>query len=537
MALVKFIACNAAAYAGGSKDNDTLYFVSDEQRLYKGAVPYSGGIYEAVSEFPEAGKINTLYIKTSTGEVKYWNGSAYTQVVKPFAATVSASDNGSLPTSKAVADYVAAEIGKIDAGTLAADIAALKKKDAEHDTAISTTLPAAIADAKKAGTDAAAAVKTLENGKVAANAAEITKLKSGKADKATTLAGYGIGDAYTKAQTYNKGEVDTAISSAVANAGHLKREILENLPEVGSANEHTIYMIGKGDASTTSNYKEYMLINGKFELVGDSKVDLTDYATKTYAETKATEAKNAAIADATDKIATAKQEAIDAAATDATQKANAAKDAAVAAAGTAADGKIATEIGKLDVTDAAVSGQYVSSVSETDGKIKVTRAPLPAAATLVEGTENGTVKFNGTDVKVHGLGSAAFAESSAFDTKGSAAAAQTEAIKQAKAYANSLASNYATAAQGAKADTALQQADVIEGTTQGAISVKGKAVKVHGLGDAAFKASSAFDAAGAATTAETNAKEYADSLAGNYATSAQGSKADQVFAALTWGTL
>ena len=44
-------------------------------------------------------------------------------------------------------------------------------------------------------------------------------------------------------------------------------------------------------------------------------------------------------------------------------------------------GSIATQINnaidKLDVSDAAVKGQYVSSVSETDGKISVTRAALP----------------------------------------------------------------------------------------------------------------------------------------------------------------
>lgn len=415
MALVKFIACDAAAYAGGPKDNDTLYFVSDEQRLYKGAVAYSGGIYEAVSEFPKAGKINTLYIKTSTGEVKYWNGTAYTQVVKPFATAVAAADNGSLPTSKAVADYVAAEIAKIDAGALAADIATLKKKDEAHDTAINTTLPASIADAKKAGTDAAAAVTTLESGQVTTNKTDIATLKTSKADKATTLAGYGISDAYTKTQA------DSAISAAIAKAPHLKREIVEQLPEVTAANDSTIYMVGSGAGSETSVYKEYMLINGKFELLGDSKVDLTNYATKTEVET--------------------------------------AKNDAITAAGTAADTKIAAEIGKLDVADAAVDGQYVSSVAEANGKITVTRAPLPAAATLVEGTANGTVKFNGTDVAVHGLGTAAFA------------------------------------------------------------------------------ATTAFDVAGAATTAETNAKKYADGLASNYATAGQGTKADQVFAALTWGTL
>lgn len=36
-----------------------------------------------------------------------------------------------------------------------------------------------------------------------------------KADKATTVAGYGITDAYTKTEVYTKGEADTAIKNAV----------------------------------------------------------------------------------------------------------------------------------------------------------------------------------------------------------------------------------------------------------------------------------------------------------------------------------
>lgn len=50
---------------------------------------------------------------------------------------------------------------------------------------------------------------------------------------------------------------------------------------------------------------------------------------------------------------------------------------AAAQALTDAKAEITTEIGKLDVTDAAVEGEYVSAVSETDGKITVTRAALP----------------------------------------------------------------------------------------------------------------------------------------------------------------
>lgn len=45
--------------------------------------------------------------------------------------------------------------------------------------------------------------------------------------------------------------------------------------------------------------------------------------------------------------------------------------------------------------------------------------------TLTEGTANGTVAFNGTDVPVHGLGSAAYTATTAYDAAGTAAGVQT----------------------------------------------------------------------------------------------------------------
>ena len=74
----------------------------------------------------------------------------------------------------------------------------------------------------------------------------------------------------------------------------------------------------------------------------------------------------------------------------------------------------------LNKTDTAVDGKYVSAVSQKDGVITVTRADLPTY-TLAEGTANGTVKFNGTDVNVHGLKSAAYKNTDDFDLKGAAA--------------------------------------------------------------------------------------------------------------------
>lgn len=107
------------------------------------------------------------------------------------------------------------------------------------------------------------------------------------------------------------------------------------------------------------------------------------------------------------------------------------------------------------------------------------------------------------------------------------ATAKSEAIEAAEDYADGLAKNYATAAQGAKADTAIQS--VVTGSANGTIAVDGTDVAVKGLGSAAYTDSTAYDAAGSASTAETNAKtyakNYADGLAGNYDASGSAAQA------------
>ena len=125
-------------------------------------------------------------------------------------------------------------------------------------------------------------LKTTEKGSLVG---AVNELSDGKADKATTIAGYGITDAYTKT------EVDSAITTAVANAEHLKRSIVTTLPEVASADAHTIYMVEITGGDGNQKYEEFMLINGAFEKIGDSAVDLTDYATKEYADQAEADAK------------------------------------------------------------------------------------------------------------------------------------------------------------------------------------------------------------------------------------------------------
>lgn len=542
MALVKFVRGTAENFALlESKDQDTLYIVTDEQRLYLGDKCISGGIYTSVSSLPKTGAPNTLYLNNTDGSVSYWNGTGYTVLVKPSATTISeGSTDNQFATAKAVYDYVTSRISGLDVTTLAGRVTTLEGKMNTVQGQITTINGNGEGSIAKAKTDAIAAAKTYTDKEVAKKAdlehthkiADVTGLQgaldgkanavhthttaqvdgldatlASKADKATTLAGYGITDAYTTTQT------DSKIAAAIASAPHLKRAIVEELPAVGSADANTIYMVPQGKGSvddpgtTTSHYNEYMLINGAFELIGSSQVDLSGYATETF---------------------------------------------------------VTSAIDALDVADTAVANQYVSQVAETNGKIAVTRAPLPVTS-VTEGSANGTIAVNGADVNVHGLGSAAYTESSAYEVAGAAAAAVAALDKTDSAQKGQYVSavsqengvitvtraqlptapeitegstngtiavgdkdvpvhglgsaaftksgDYATAAQGALADTALQKANIATGATRGTISVKGTDVAVNGLGSAAYTASTA------------------------YATAAQGTKADEVYAALTWGNI
>lgn len=65
---------------------------------------------------------------------------------------------------------------------------------------------------------------------------------------------------------------------------------------------------------------------------------------------------------------------------------------------------------------------------ETFGTTPVSTITIPETVyTLATGTANGTVKFNGEDVAVKGLGSAAYTDSDAYDVKGAAQTAEDNA--------------------------------------------------------------------------------------------------------------
>ena len=82
------------------------------------------------------------------------------------------------------------------------------------------------------------------------------------------------------ADRYTKAETNTYVAGQIAAIDHLKREVVESLP--GTPDKNTIYLLPKINGETDNIYLEYMYINNQWEIIGDTKVDLTDYATKDY---------------------------------------------------------------------------------------------------------------------------------------------------------------------------------------------------------------------------------------------------------------
>ena len=274
--------------------------------------------------------------------------------------------------------------------------------------------------------------------------ADLSKKIDTKADKATTLAGYGITDAMTA----------EAIAQAIAAA---KAEAEKY------ADEH--------DADTTygivydSDAKEIKLVAGGTE----DSIDATDFI-------KDGMISNVVLNENDDLVITFNT------------------DAGVEDIVVPLDKLIDTYVGKeTDTVNVTVNGREISaevvagSISEAQLSESV-NASLDKADTAVQtvasGSANGTIAVDGTDVAVTGLGSAAFANTDAFDAAGAAAAAQTAAVNAAKSYADSLATNYDAAGSAAAAETAAKSyADSL---------------------------ATNYDAAGSAAAAETAAKAYAD---------------------------
>ena len=412
MALVSFYSTTLAQYnALTPKDPDSLYFL-DNGQLFKGNSLVGNNIVLVEAEYPETGIQGLLYIKPSIRETKIWNGSTYITITHELVDSINSSNTeNQVPTAKAVYQAI-----KASTPEGFADIIAQVQANKEAIELINSNTDGILAKAN-AYTDA---LKPQIN----SNTTAIEDLNTNKADKATTLQGYGITDAYTK------NEIHTYVTEQLANMDSLKREIVDVLPAIQDADVNTIYMRPATDAAGQNLYEEFMLINGAWEKIGDSKVDLTNYATK-------------------DDLATAKQEAVNQANTYAESKANAAESNAKAAATTALneyktlnDAKVNSNTEAIAKINDSTNGilKQAKDYADSLGKNYATADQGSKAdsalqvADITSGTSNGTISVRGNNITITGLKSAAYTESTAYDPAGSA----TAAYNNAKTYIDGL---------------------------------------------------------------------------------------------------
>lgn len=72
--------------------------------------------------------------------------------------------------------------------------------------------------------------------------------------------------------------VTQAIASAIASVETLRIEIVSALPETGESN--VIYFVPMAEPKESNSYEEYIWVNGGYELIGTTQIDLSGYWAK-----------------------------------------------------------------------------------------------------------------------------------------------------------------------------------------------------------------------------------------------------------------
>lgn len=164
--------------------------------------------------------------------------------------------------------------------------------------------------------------------------------------------------------------VKKQITDAVSGITSFEYKVVAELPATTEGKKGVIYLVAHSGGTTQNIYDEYIFLPAdgstaaRYEKIGTTDIDLTPYAKKTEIPV--------AVSDLANDLGFI---------TDETSTAN-----------------IRIAINNLDYSDTAEEGKYVSSVSETDGVIKVTRASLPAVGTADSPISNSTIESIFTQV-------------------------------------------------------------------------------------------------------------------------------------------
>lgn len=154
-------------------------------------------------------------------------------------------------------------------------------------------------------------------------------------------------------------QLSQSIMDAVGKITSFEYKIVDSLPAVSDGKKGVVYLVAHSGGTNQNSYDEYIFLPAdgstaaRYEKIGTTDIDLTPYAKKTEIPTKVSQLTN------DENYATQNY----------------------------AYNTIRDEITNLDYSDTAVAGQYVSSVSETDGVIRVARANFADAIPAITETQ------------------------------------------------------------------------------------------------------------------------------------------------------
>ena len=416
------------------------------------------------------------------------------------------------------------EDGALDRANAAYQLAESKLASSDFET-FKTQNTAAIGTAKsEAIVEAGKLVDALKNGDVKTNAdaiAAINNSESGilaqaKAD-ATEKANNAQSAAETTAKNYTDGEIDkieAIIAKAVDGTTPVaKATDADKLGGIAAADYATKTYVNEADAATLKSAKDYADAVKKEILTGESETALKDTFDTLVEIQQWIEGDGVNATELTEAIA------------------------AEAKTRGEEDTKLQNQINALGIVDGKVaSAAHADSASSLDATgvaqvkdIKVNEAGIADSAKSLEDSAKAEVKAIKVDNAAHAdnadkLGGAAAADYlKKADAPGYADILTTTAAKaayepigaegRAKDYADSLAGNYATAAQGSKADSAVQSATF--------------------AGTAMTKTGTALSISQADARTALGLKSAAYTEASDYATAAQGGKADTALQEIT----
>lgn len=235
-----------AAFDSLTKDANTIYFVTDTNRFFVGGTEYSRPIATGSAIPTAAAPQGSLYIRTVDGvsTLYYYNSSAWT-AIDILPSTLSNSITVGNNTVTTPATGAAITIPKITFN---------EKGQATSAQDISITLPATDVSSlmPKSGGDFTGAV-TVQAPTADTNPAT----KKYVDDKVTS--------------------VTTSLTEAIEDITSFEYSIVESLPATGE--KGTIYLI-TNSGSGNNIYDEYIYINSKFELLGTTQVDVSNFISK-----------------------------------------------------------------------------------------------------------------------------------------------------------------------------------------------------------------------------------------------------------------